>query len=60
MIEVLCVYFLFVETKGPTLEEIAILFDGPDAAVVDEAQLKEDAQDRAKSDVATSHVEWSK
>lgn len=59
--EVLCVYFLFVETKGPTLEEIAILFDGPDAAVVDEAQLKTvDSQDKGKSENATSHVEWSK
>lgn len=54
-------YFLFVETKGPTLEEIAILFDGPDAAVVDEAQLKTvDSRDKGKSENATSHVEWSK
>ena len=60
VIEVLCVYFLFIETKGPTLEEIAILFDGPDAAVVDEAQLKVEALEKAKSDVATSHVEWSR
>lgn len=36
VIEVFCVYFLFVETKGPTLAEIAILFDGPDAAVSDQ------------------------
>ncbi len=33
VIECLCVWFLFVETKGPTLEEIAILFDGDDANV---------------------------
>lgn len=33
VIEVLCIYFLFVETKGPTLEEIALLFDGDDANV---------------------------
>lgn len=25
------VYFLFVETKGVSLEQIAVLFDGPDA-----------------------------
>ncbi|KAK2812627.1 hypothetical protein FQN50_001273 [Emmonsiellopsis sp. PD_5] len=31
VIEVLCIWFLFVETKGPTLEEIAHLFDGEDA-----------------------------
>ena len=33
VIEVLCIWFLFVETKGPTLEEIAVLFDGDDAKV---------------------------
>jgi hypothetical protein len=33
IIECLCIYFLFVETRGPTLEEIAILFDGKDANV---------------------------
>lgn len=31
VIECFCVWFLFVETKGPTLEEIAALFDGDDA-----------------------------
>ncbi len=30
---VLCIWFLFVETKGPTLEEIARLFDGASANV---------------------------
>lgn len=33
VIEVGCIWFLFVETKGPTLEEIAILFDGKEARV---------------------------
>ncbi|KAM5361177.1 hypothetical protein ACJZ2D_013259 [Fusarium nematophilum] len=33
VIEVACIWFLFVETKGHTLEEIAILFDGKDARV---------------------------
>lgn len=28
VIECLCIWFLFVETKGPMLEEIAALFDG--------------------------------
>lgn len=33
VIECLCIWFLFVETRGPTLEEIAGLFDGKDANV---------------------------
>lgn len=32
-VELLVVYFFYVETKGPTLEEIARIFDGEDAAV---------------------------
>ncbi|OAK94160.1 general substrate transporter [Phaeosphaeriaceae sp. SRC1lsM3a] len=34
VLECLAIYFLYVETRGPTLEEIAILFDGEDANVV--------------------------
>lgn len=34
VLECLAIYFLYVETRGPTLEEIAILFDGDDANVV--------------------------
>jgi hypothetical protein len=33
IIECLCIWFLFVETRGPTLEEIARLFDGASANV---------------------------
>ncbi|RDL38880.1 putative Lactose permease [Venustampulla echinocandica] len=32
-IELLFVYFFYVETRGPTLEELAKIFDGDDAAV---------------------------
>jgi hypothetical protein len=31
VLEAVWVYFVFVETKGPTLEEIAAIFDGQDA-----------------------------
>lgn len=31
VVEAIWVYFVFVETKGPTLEEIAKIFDGADA-----------------------------
>ncbi|KAF2677190.1 general substrate transporter [Lentithecium fluviatile CBS 122367] len=33
VIECLVIYFFYVETRGPTLEETAVLFDGPDANV---------------------------
>lgn len=33
IVEVLVVYFLYPETKGPTLEELAIIFEGNDAHV---------------------------
>ncbi|KAJ5080920.1 hypothetical protein N7456_013630 [Penicillium angulare] len=33
VIEILCIWFFFVETKGPTLEEIGRLFDGDDAYI---------------------------
>lgn len=40
IIECLCIWFLFVETKGPTLEEIARLFDGASANVSGNKLLK--------------------
>jgi MFS family permease len=52
VIEVLCIYFLYVETKGPTLEEIAHLFDGEDANVAG----KEDLNDM-KPKESVEHVE---
>ena len=39
IIECLCIWFLFVETKGPTLEEIARLFDGASANVSEKQVL---------------------
>ncbi|KAJ0139857.1 Manganese transporter SMF2 [Fusarium oxysporum f. sp. albedinis] len=43
VIECLVIYFFFVETKGPTLEEIAVLFDGQNSAAgiaKSQAQIK--------------------
>lgn len=45
-LELCFVYFMYVETKGPTLEELAKVIDGDDAAVakveVHEEKIKED------------------
>ncbi len=43
VVECLCIWFLFVETKGPTLEEIARLFDGDSANVSGKEVLGEKA-----------------
>jgi hypothetical protein len=52
VIEVLCIWFLYVETKGPTLEEIARLFDGDDANVAGKDILVESGlRDRKSSAV---------
>jgi hypothetical protein len=39
-VAIVVVYFLIVETKGRTLEEIDELFDGPELAVADPAEHK--------------------
>ena len=77
VIECLCIYFLFVETKGellntckahqydnanprlpgPTLEEIATLFDGDSAAVVNEDTLAESTHEKSMAIEKTSQVE---
>lgn len=48
VIECLVIYYFYVETKGPTLEEIAILFDGEDANVAG-ANVTIDEKGRLKS-----------
>ncbi|KAK8217256.1 hypothetical protein M8818_001509 [Zalaria obscura] len=43
-VELIVVYFFYIETKGPTLEEIAKIFDGDEAevGVADIQEVKED------------------
>ena len=43
--EVIIIYFFFVETKGPTLEEIARLFDGDQANVSGKEIINSKAQE---------------
>lgn len=50
VIECLCIYFLFPETKGPSLEEIAVIFDGDMAIVAD-------SRDFEKAGVAEERIE---
>lgn len=47
------VYFMYVETKGPTLEELAKVIDGKDAAV---AHL--DLRQVEKETELTTHEEY--
>lgn len=60
VIECFTIWFYFVETKGPTLEEIARLFDGDDANVADERHLHAVMSAAMKADKgmpADEHVE---
>ena len=45
-VELVFVYFFYVETKGPTLEEIAKIFDGENSNVahIDFDQLEKETQ----------------
>ena len=44
-LEIVFVYFVYVETKGPTLEEIARIFDGEDATVhIDIEQVEKEVE----------------
>ncbi|CAG8939338.1 unnamed protein product [Penicillium salamii] len=42
VVECTCIWFLFVETKGPTLEEIAALFDGESANVASNGRAQQE------------------
>jgi hypothetical protein len=54
VIECLCIWFLFIETKGPTLEEIARLFDGNSANVAGREVLEDKA---TEAGLQVAHVE---
>ncbi|KAF9632465.1 putative hexose transporter protein [Lasiodiplodia theobromae] len=54
------IYFLYVETRGPTLEEIARLFDGEDADVAGKEEVVDVARGKiakGNSAVGAEHVE---
>ncbi|KAL2406685.1 Lactose permease [Exophiala dermatitidis] len=57
VIECLCIWFLFVETKGPSLEEIARLFDGDEAMVGGLETMDEEERMAVKSGKAAVHEE---
>jgi len=63
-IEWLVVYFLFIETKGPSLEGVALLFDGKKAhvgrvnavadAIADEKDMKVEEQEGTAEQIETA------
>lgn len=51
VIEVAVIYVYYVETRGPTLEEIAVLFDGPDSAAFASAATGEKMSAQRREDI---------
>ena len=45
IVECLCIWFLFVETKGRTLEEVAVILDGEVAMAVVEGEINMEKED---------------
>lgn len=50
-------YFYYPETRGYTLEEIAVVFDGDEAEVPSLAVTKEDTAPDHEKTTSVSHVE---
>jgi hypothetical protein len=61
-VELLFVYFFYVETKGPTLEEIARIFDGEGAvAHIDLGQVEKELRvAEHDEDINLRHMESEK
>jgi sugar porter (SP) family MFS transporter len=58
VLNTIVVYFVFPETKGPSLEEIAVIFDGPQNAFLsDETQANLMAREMDVEKKAEHHVE---
>lgn len=55
LVEFAVVYFFFIETKGPSLEAVAMLFDGKDATVGEVNKVVEAAKE-GKGNVERIHV----
>lgn len=55
--ELVFVYFFYVETKGPTLEQIVRIFDGDDAAAhIDLHQVEKELQQaQMEEDIVEVH-----
>ncbi|KAF2164406.1 hypothetical protein M409DRAFT_67913 [Zasmidium cellare ATCC 36951] len=56
VVEVLCIWFVFVETKGLTLEEVAHLLDGPDAPATGGLSAERE-DDELKEAIVSEHVD---
>jgi hypothetical protein len=61
-VEAVFVWFFYVETKGPTLEEISRIFDGDQAiAHIDMAQVEKDIYTAEHEEhVTSSHMQSEK
>jgi hypothetical protein len=60
-VELVFVYFVYPETKGPTLEEIGRIFDGPSAvAHIDMAEVEREVEERDVIDEKGPNVTQSR
>lgn len=56
-VELIWVYFVYPETRGPTLEEIGRIFDGDSAvAHIDMKEVEREIEEREVADEKLPHV----